>query len=110
MSAEKYEKPPELQALHDAIDKSLGLARTVKRELEVLSAAFSMTGNSLVAEKLCELAPLCEDAAREVRKAHHDDTMRQLREAEQGSAQLFKAVMAGVFATPEERRARESAD
>lgn len=105
-----YVIPPEIATLHEAIDANLSHARWLERQLHVLAGAADIMGNPKLSSTLMELAKEGVSLAEQVRHAQSSDTMRQLREAEDGSRQMMSAILAGVFATPEEREAREKSD
>jgi hypothetical protein len=107
---EPVKLPPEIEALNDAIYENLRIARALENRLLSLSSAFSMTGNTQLAEELAVLSGWALEAAQRVRDAHSDDGSRQLRESQESSGMLLKAVLAGAFATPEERAARKTQD
>lgn len=106
----EHELPAEITALHNAIDANLSHARWVEQQLHLLAGAADIMGNTHLCSTLMRLAEDGVRLAEEVRTAQSGDTMRQVREAQQGSQQMMQAILAGVFATPEEREAREKSD
>jgi hypothetical protein len=78
-----------------------GDIRCCRDELRFLANAFEITGNQPIADRLYLIAANLDDAQATLRRHHGEEINRGLKQAQEGNAELFKAILGGVFnATP----------
>ena len=100
----------EMQEMSDSISDLLSLGRRLQGRLEFLAEGCRIVGLDKLSNDLLEMSDLTYEAGKRVNSAFSGVTSMQLRQAEEGSALMLKAILAGVFATPEERAARATPD
>ncbi len=67
----------------------------VERELEELGMAFSRTGNQFMGQKLYRMSEVLAEARRRVNRATSREINRQFHEAQERSATILRAALAG---------------
>lgn len=76
--------------------EGIAKVRTAEWELTMLAAAFDRTGNVIVATELRTLASQLADGINEIGAAFSTELDRGFRQAQQHSATVLEAVLAGV--------------
>jgi len=82
--------------LQEADHAMHGLLNDCARELERLSRAFSLTGNSRVSEHLGQIARDIAEASATISSNSSERIHLDLREAEQASANILKTALAAA--------------
>ena len=79
----------------DRLHRADGELTAVILGIEELANAFTIVGNRKVADKLWDMAQAIQDAAKEIRSATTEELNRQVKQAQESSANLVRAALAG---------------